>query len=433
MTAPSISGQARVACDRSTARPAGSRVTRRGFLRVGGLTLAALAASDYLDWVAPDARAEAASLPTSAARRLVILELNGGNDGLNTLIPLDDGRYYDLRRRVGVEPTRVLSLDKSWGLHPALARLHARAKLGQVTFVHGVGVEPNLADLSHFAMQALWRAGDAESARNGTSGWAGRLLAELGSGATPVGGLSIASSPSPLLLDVDAQIAAAPDAERGQFAFPDGAAGALRQALEALAEPDPLEGAVLRSARHGLSGTFAIDRLCAAVGSPMAGYPATDLGRALSFAAQLLAAQPGLRVVHVPVPLDFDTHDAQPRRQAANLSAIDASLEAFLNDLQARGLASSTAVLATSEFGRRVGENGSLGTDHGGANTLFVVAPGLRAATAGTPPALNRLDDDGNLVPTMGYRDYLATAVEYWMGVPTSAVLPGSRPQPLWN
>jgi uncharacterized protein (DUF1501 family) len=173
--------------------------------------------------------------------------------------------------------------------------------------------------------------------------------------------------------------------------------------------------------------------MCAGLGDPTTGYPSSDLGRALAFTAQLLTSQSGLRVVHVPVPLDFDTHDAQPRRQAANLAAIDVALDSFITDLQARGLASSTAIVATSEFGRRVAENGSLGTDHGGANTLFVVAPGLRAPVAGTPPLLERLDDDGNLVPTLSFRDYLATAIEGWMGVPSSAVLPGSRPLPLWT
>jgi uncharacterized protein (DUF1501 family) len=173
--------------------------------------------------------------------------------------------------------------------------------------------------------------------------------------------------------------------------------------------------------------------MCASLGDPANGYPTSDLGRALAFTAQLLGAQPGLRVVHIPVPLDFDTHEGQPRKQAANLAAIDAALEAFLRDLETRGLASSTAIMATSEFGRRVAENGSLGSDHGGANTLFIVAPGLRAPIAGTPPALERLDDDGNLAPTMSYRDYLATAIEGWMGVPSSMVLPGSRPVSLWS
>jgi uncharacterized protein (DUF1501 family) len=407
-------------------------ITRRGFLRVGGMTLASLAAADRLGWVLPAGNAEAAPGNPDGARRLVVLELNGGNDGLNTLIPYGLGRYYDLRARVGLEQARVLPLDKTWGLHPSLVRLHARAKAGQVTFVHGVGVE-RIADLSHFSMQALWRAGDPEAAVSGASGWAGRLVTTLGGASGPVGGLSIASAPSPLVLDADARTAAAADAYHGQFAFPDGQADPLRQALAAMAQPDPADVPLLRLARHGLEGTFAIHDMCAGLGEAGKGYPASDLGRALAFTAQLLSTQPGLRIVHIPVPLDFDTHDGQPRRQAANLAAIDAAVEAFLTDLQTRHLAASTAIMATSEFGRRVADNGSLGTDHGGANTLFVVAPGLRSPIVGTPPPLERLDDDGNLVPTLSYRDYLATAIENWMGVPSSAVLPGSHPLNLWS
>lgn len=407
-------------------------INRRGFLRIGSMTLAALASADALGWVLPEGSADAAPGSPTGARRLVVLELNGGNDGLNTLIPYSMGRYYDLRARVRVEQARVLPLDKTWGLHPSLARLHARAKAGQVTFVHGVGVD-RIADLSHFSMQALWRAGDPEAALSGASGWAGRLVTELGGAAAPVGGLSIASAPSPLILDADARTAAAADAYQGQFAFPDGQADPLRRALAAMAQSDPADAPLLRIARHGLEGTFAIHDMCAGLGDPLTGYSASDLGRGLAFTAQLLGTQPGLRVVHVPVPLDFDTHEGQPRRQAANLAAIDAALDAFLKDLQTRGLAASTAIIATSEFGRRVAENGSLGSDHGGANTLFIVAPGLRAPIVGTPPALDRLDDDGNLVPTVSYRDYLATAIEGWMGVPSSAVLPGSRPIKLWS
>jgi uncharacterized protein (DUF1501 family) len=399
------------------------------------LTLAALAAADPLGWVMPEVKAGAAPgspSPAGGPRRLVVLELNGGNDGLNTLIPYNQGRYYDLRARVGVEQSRVLPMDKTWGLHPSLVHLHARAKAGQVAFVHGVGVE-RIADLSHFSMQALWRAGDLDAAMSGASGWAGRLVTALGGAAAPVGGLSIASAPSPLILDADARTAAAADAYQGQFAFPDGQAEPLRRALAAMSQADPADAPLLRVARHGLDGTFAIHDMCAGLGDPAGGYPASDLGRALAFTAQLLGAQTGLRVVHVPVPLDFDTHEGQPRRQAANLAAIDVALEAFLTDLQRRGLAASTAIMATSEFGRRVAENGSLGSDHGGANTLFVVAPGLRAPIVGTPPALDRLDDDGNLRPTLSYRDYLATAIEGWMGVPSSTVLPGSRPVSLWS
>lgn len=248
----------------------------------------------------------------------------------------------------------------------------------------------------------------------------------------PLGGLSIAPAPSPLLMDPDARVAAAPDPARGQFAFPDGQAEPLRRALTALARADDPE-LLLRTARAGLEGTFAIHEMCAGLdGATPAGYPRTEFGRSLAFTAQLLGTQPELRVIHIPVPLDFDTHDNQPQRQATNLAVLDAGVDALMRDLDSRGLSSTTAVVVTSEFGRRVQDNGSRGTDHGGANTLFVIAPGLRTNLAGAPPPLNRLDDDGNLVPTVSYRDYLAAAIEGWMGVPASSILPGSRPVSLW-
>jgi uncharacterized protein (DUF1501 family) len=160
------------------------------------------------------------------------------------------------------------------------------------------------------------------------------------------------------------------------------------------------------------------------------GYPTkNDLGQQLAFTARLLAANVGVRVVHVPASADFDTHTGHLARARANLDMLDAALGAFLDDLDHRVLLSRTLVLTTSEFGRRAEDNADAGLDHGTAST-WLMAGAVRHGVHGEAPRLDRLDDDGNVRATVGIDEVYATVAEAWFGVPARDVLPGS-PRPL--
>jgi uncharacterized protein (DUF1501 family) len=161
-------------------------------------------------------------------------------------------------------------------------------------------------------------------------------------------------------------------------------------------------------------------------------YPSGDtnpLAAQLAFAARLLAAGSGVRVVHVPMGADFDTHTDHLTRSATNMRLLDEAMAPFLDDLRARGLLQRTLVLTVSEFGRRAGDNGDLGLDHGTASA-WLLAGAVKPGVIGAWPRLDQLDDDGNLKSALSFDELYASIAEKWFGVPASEVLPGS-PRPI--
>lgn len=349
---------------------------RRRFLKVTAASLTALMAGGWPTL--------ASAVPPTGKRRLLVLEMNGGNDGLNTLIPYGDGHYYDLRPNLGIRPADVLPLTNGYGLHPSLKYLHRRFGSGKFALVQGVGYARS--DLSHFAMMDVWRAGHSRgAAATEQTGWLGRLLDQLAGGTGQLSGLSLASQASPILLARTATVGAFADVPSG-----------------------------------GLSGLSLVDvpqmlHLTAAT------YPKTESGTLLKLASTVLKASPSVRVVHIPLPLDFDTHARQASRMSRNLLELDEALEAFFADLGDQ--ANDTLVMTVSEFGRRAVENRDRGTDHGTANTLMLLGTGIKPGIHGDPPSLAELDADGNLRSTSSYLDVLASVVEGWMRVPAREVV----------
>jgi uncharacterized protein (DUF1501 family) len=361
---------------------------------------------------------------------LLVLELQGGNDGLNTVIPVDDDRYARARPLLSEVRTGARRLADGTGLHPALERLHARIARGGGAVVHGVGYpEP---DRSHFRSRDVWHVGDPKHVKvsAATTGWLGRaadLLAAAGAGAgvgipaAALGGLEV-----PLLLKARGVLV--PSVERVedfQWLCASGgtpvAAGAAVRAVAA----SPGEGDLAAFAAGTARAAVALaEDLTAAVQRyrPRAEYPETGLGRGLQLAARLVASGFGTRLLHLGFG-GFDTHARQLATHAGLLAQLDAALGAFLDDLQAHGLADRTVVFVHSEFGRRTAENASQGTDHGAAGPVFVFGGGLRAGPLGAVPDLGDLDD-GDVRVTMDfrrvYRDLLA-----WLEIDAHAVLGG--------
>ncbi|MBX7223282.1 MAG: DUF1501 domain-containing protein [Blastocatellia bacterium] len=401
-------------------------MNRRTFLGLGGMTLASLCLGSC-----QLSKVKGGTPPIRP--RLVVLEMNGGNDGLNTVVPFGAGAYYDLRKRIAIAPGKVQRLDSMWGLHPALPRLADRFRSNQVAVFHGVG-HSSEPDLSHFAMQDVWRAGLPQGFRGeNQTGWLGRLLDVIGDPQAPFGGFSLAPAVSPMLRGVHDYAGAAEYPGAGRLQFPAGLDDLLRNALHNLGMPTKADSTLMQAARQGLARSLPIADFMNNLERLDKTYPKTDTGYSLSFAARLLAKNDWIQVIHVPLPLDFDTHVEQPERQEANLSDLDAALEAFLQDLENQHLADQTVILATSEFGRRVRDNGGSGTDHGTANSLFMVGKKVKGGFYGTPPSLTRLDANDNLVATMSFQDVLATVAEGWMGAPASEVVPGGKPLPVFR
>lgn len=356
-------------------------------------------------------------------RILVIVDLQGGNDGLSTMIPAGNARYHDLRPNLAVPDDEVLGLDDEMALHPSLARLHRRG----ITTVEGVG--PIGGDLSHFAMTERWERGDATGDNSLRTGFLGRLADAVDDG-SPLVGVSM-QGPTAHLITNRAATMAIGGADDLWFLEPSdwGEVQAFQRGLAAFDHSADLQSLAIDSYSELL--TLAHDLASEEEDEPDWDDPMLSeggsLGQNLYFAADLIAADVGLRVVYAGDG-DYDTHQDHQWRQADNLSRVDAAVDGFLQRAEDLGFADRVLVATISEFGRRVPENDG-GLDHGSASTMLVAGP-IGDQRLGERPSLDDLDDDDNLRVTVGFDRYLAGLAEDWLGVEAASVLPG-EPEPL--
>lgn len=360
-------------------------------------------------------------------RVLVVVDLQGGNDGLSTLVPYTSGRYRDLRPNLAVPGDEVVAGDGDVGFHPSLSRL---ARRGLVT-VEGVG--PVTGDLSHFDMSARWQRGDVDG--SGTrlrTGFLGRLTDALDDG-SPLVGVAL-GGPSPHLVNERASTMSLDSLDALWFLEPAdwSEASAYQQGLTAFGGSDQLPALAAGSYRQLLD---LAGRLAAGGGEdghevdweqPMVAEGG-ELGWQLYLAADLIGAGLGTRVVYTGVG-GYDTHTGHAYAAEANLAQLDVAVDGFLARADELGFADRVLVATISEFGRRVPENGS-GLDHGNASTMLVAGP-VGDRRAGERPPLDDLDENDNLRTTIGFDRYLASLAQEWLGVEAASVLPGA-PEPL--
>ena len=369
--------------------------------------------------------AEPAATPEPTGRRLdgavdgrilVLVDLQGGNDGLSTLVPAGSGRYYDLRPDLAVED--VLEIDNEVGLHPNLSRLHARG----VATVEGVG--PVDGDLSHFTMAARWERGDVDGQHSLRTGFLGRLADTLDDG-SPLVGASM-GGPTPWLTNETAATLSLRG--RGDLWFLQPTdwdeAAAFQAGLRRLGEN--------RQGRAGLISQSHEQLLDLAAALPDDNDEEIDwqqpmlaeggeLGQQLYLAADLIEAGLGMRIVYARLG-GFDTHDSHAWEHPQLMGQLDAAIDGFLTRMDDAGRADDVLVATTSEFGRRVPENGR-GLDHGSASTMLL-AGAVEAGRFGEPPSVEDLDEDDNLRVTVPFDRYLGTLAENWLGVEAASVLP---------
>ncbi len=399
-------------------------IDRRTFLRGAALAPLALSAGRGGWW-----------LPAGDERCLLVLELVGGNDGLNTVIPVDDAGYARLRPKLGSVRRGALALGDGTSLHPALARVHGHLVAGRGAVVHGVGYEP--PDRSHFRSRDIWHVGDPAHQQVGatTTGWLGRAAEQLvaaaggaGNGlpAVAIGGLEV-----PLLLH--SRRVAAPSlvrVEDFQWLSPSGNGPIAAAAPSRHVVGSGGAGELLDAVRQAQTAGVALaDGLTAALSRyvPKADYPDDDLGRQLQLIARLLIAGVGTRLLHAAFG-GFDTHARQLPTHAGLLRQLDAGLGALLDDLAGHGCLDRVTVLVHSEFGRRAAENASQGTDHGAAGPVFVLGGGVSAGPFGQRPDL-ALQVDGDVPPTCDFRRVYAELLRRLV-VPVEPVL-GAQFEPI--
>ncbi len=396
--------------------------TRRRFLKqtLGSSVLVAAGGPWVPEFLLHSARAAAGR---STDRVLVVVQLSGGNDGLNTVVPYRDPLYRQARPTLAVPSAQVLKLENGLGLHPSLQGLEELWQDGSLCVVQGVGY-PN-PNRSHFRSMDIWHSAQPENPKPRT-GWLGRWLDRQGGQAAQLAALHLGQEPLPLALA--ARSVAVPSfASLEGFRLHEHDAALSTAALRQLAlaqhspqQPTPLEAFVRRQM---LAALDASSRVSQALQEEAAGtdYPPNALARKLRNIAGLIDAGLPTRIYYVSLA-GFDTHVKQQGAHASLLRQWGDALRAFAQDLKARGHWQRVAVLTFSEFGRRVRENASAGTDHGTAAPVFLAGGKLRAGLHGPAPDLQDLEA-GDLKFHTDFRCVYAAVLEHWLETPAAEVL----------
>jgi uncharacterized protein (DUF1501 family) len=382
--------------------------SRRDFLRSAGLLALAPTVPEFL---AHTARAAA---PARDARVLVVIQLDGGNDGINTVVPFADEGYAKHRKTLRLPKNELVKVNASVGLHPSLAALGKLVEAGQLAIVQGVGY-PN-PNRSHFRSMAIWHTARLDAEEQVGLGWLGQAL-DAGRGG---GGTLIGSGPPPVALRGRRAVASAL-ARLEDFAPPAGPA--FRNSLP---DADPADDLAAFVRRSMVDAHATADRLSTLTKGNATSYPGSALAGRLRLIAGLLKAGMGARVYYT-LQGGYDTHADQLNAHSGLLFELAFALKAFLDDLKSAKLAERVCVLCFSEFGRTVKENGSAGTDHGTAGPVFLAGERVKGGLVGATPSLTDLDPKhGDLKVGIDFRRVYAAVLEDWLSLPARAALAGS-------
>jgi uncharacterized protein (DUF1501 family) len=396
--------------------------TRRQLL-TAGLGTGLVGALGMPAFFARTAQALAAEAAASD-RILVVLELSGGNDGLNTLVPYGDDAYYRHRPTIGLKPPRLRKIDDRFGFSPGMAGFERLYKDGRLAIVHGCGYDN--PSFSHFSSMAYWHT--AAPNHGEQYGWVGRLADGLRPGGAPNFVVNIDTTQSLAVRSRNHTPVVFDDPERfsrnGFFQelplFP--------HLAEATADPNPSRKYLLDVARSAQDASALVREAWARYRSPIDyGIVPVDLPKV----AALIAAGLPTRLYYAAYRHNaFDTHVHQGDLHARLLTYVSDAVSGFMRDVERLGRADQVVMMIFSEFGRRVPENTSLGTDHGTANLMFVVGKPVKGGHHGRPPSLTQLDAGDNLVHTAEFRRVYASVIEDWLGYTRTEELLRGRFEP---
>ena len=407
-----------------------NRVSRRDFLRAG-LVFGAGAAGLAAGYAAvPDVFTRAVYAAKKDGRSndrvLVMVQLAGGNDGLQTVIPLQDSAYRDLRPRLSKAADAALALDGKFGLNKQLTGIKSLWDQGKVAVVQGVGYERPSG--SHFDSIRVWETGDP--ARRQVEGWLGKTIAKnYDSAGHPLVGCACGATGVPgALRDLEATLTVISAQQSFKFLGGD----EMERAAGALYTGTPgIYGALFDTSVATARDTVAQLRTAASKYVPKAKYTdnvrlpissKNQLAAALQLAAELIVAGTGAKILHVTLG-GFDTHYTQEARHEGLLAYLDSAVSAFYEDVHAHGMADRVMVATWSEFGRRPRENASTGTDHGTAAPLMLIGDPVKGGLYGEAPSLEDLDRVGNQKYTVDFRSVYQEILDSHLGVDPREVL----------
>jgi uncharacterized protein (DUF1501 family) len=407
-------------------------LSRREFLTAGAASAAVVSSSTNVPGFLLHAAAGEAR--HNGDNVLVVLQLSGGNDGLNTVVPYADDIYHRNRFATRVDESDVLRIDDYVGLHPAMKGMAHLLENRRLAIVQGVGyANPNR---SHFESMDIWHSARRDGGHRQV-GWLGRYLdasARLGDDSQVDGRLAavhLGSEVQPLAL-AGLRIHAPSISSLDAFQLDDGGRAGQREAIQRLidaprAEAHDLVAYVRAAAQTAVASSRRVRKAMGSYSTPVK-YPASGLAEKLRGVAQLIEAGLSMRVYYLALD-GFDTHSEQTEAHAALLTELSESLAAFVDDLVHHGHDQRVLVMCFSEFGRRVKENASRGTDHGAAAPMFLAGGAVRGGLFGNHPDLSELADGDPRFHT-DFRRVYATVLEHWLDVGSEPVL-GDRFEPL--
>ncbi len=399
---------------------------RRNFVLGTTAGLAVIANTDHV-FARALAQAPVPGLPGAEDRCLLIVNLYGGNDGLNCVVPHGDDRYYRLRPALAIAKSDVLALDARVGLNPGMRAIKRLYDDGKVAIVQGVGYPD--PDHSHFRSTEIWQTASPHGDVH--TGWLGRYFDETASAqANLFRGIAVSKVLPDVMVSDRTDIPAIPGLH--QYAMIADGNRSSRDAYAAQAQDrrlpfqSPYLAHVMEIESDAQRSSEELPKLVAGY-VPKAQYPSSGFGRSLALAAQIVGSNLGTRAIYVEHG-SFDTHVAQQKTQNNLLEQFSEAIGAFYTDLAAHGNEKRVLILTFSEFGRRIEENGNRGTDHGEASPLFLIGGGVRGGIYGAYPDLAVADASnmGNVRYTTDFRSVYATVLERWLGRSPSGVIAGN-------
>lgn len=400
------------------------KITRRDFARVAGFSALSPTVPLFLQktGVALAGDPQRAIPPLAGLRDnhvLVLIQLSGGNDGLNTVIPFGDDGYYRARPRLAVDARRVLRVNDHLGLHPEMVEMHRLFQDGKLAIVTNVGY-PN-PNRSHFRSMDIWESASPAD-RIWRSGWIGRYFDHA---CRDVRGPMLG-----LRLGEQAAVTFASETNRAAtFLNPsllqNQAAGVAAAGMQRMSQIETTSITALdfiqRTGNETLSISQQIQRAVRDI-RPTVEYPPFHLCQSLRLIAQMITAGVPTRVYYVTHG-GFDTHANQSLRHSYLLQELSQAVGLFCQDLRAQGQFDRVLGLTFSEFGRRIDENRNGGTDHGTANNMFAFGGRIRPGIHGRVPDLSQRDDQGDLVFQTDFRSVYAGVLREWLNADPDRIL----------
>jgi len=372
-------------------------------------------------------QAQAAPRTVGGSKILLIIQMSGGNDGLNTVIPFADPAYLKIRPTIGIKPDVVLKLDDKVALNNNMTPFQDLFKAGKLAVIQGVGYpSPNR---SHFRSIEIWQTAEPKKVKD--TGWIGRYLDLASSGKANVENIFPAINVDPILpKTLSAQKVVVPSiSDVKNFTFKadpryEADRTAQLSTFNTIYQKYPSNRPYIEALRKvGLDTTQASDSIAKMVATYKDGakYPNNGFGKGLQFIAQLIVGGVNCSIYNISMG-GYDTHTNEQNAHQNLFRTLTQGIEAFQKDLEAHGLDKDVAIMTFSEFGRRVAENGGRGTDHGAAAPMFLIGAGVKGGIYGDQPSLTDLDD-GDLKYKTDFRSVYASILDRWLAADSKAVL----------